>query len=185
MKEQNRFPVLFVAVVVALVLARLAWEHFTGGVQSHHPLRRADLPAISNWYGLITLPALALIVGMRARSHPASPVFLGLPKEILIPLLGAAIYGTALVTTLLVEAPTLRSMALAGLFLCALALPVYRAEYILGFVMSLTPAVGGVLPVAFAGVFALLSFVTRYLFRLLLAFVRGRDRADEDGAGPR
>gem|GEM_PF-5307569 len=29
--------------------ALLTYEHFNGGVQSHHLLDRRDLPAISNW----------------------------------------------------------------------------------------------------------------------------------------
>ena len=49
-----------ITVLVALAeLGHLAWEHFHGGVVSHHLLNRADLPAISNAWGAVFLPALA------------------------------------------------------------------------------------------------------------------------------
>ncbi len=33
-------------------------EYFNGGVVSHNLLAREDLPAISNWWGLLTVPLL-------------------------------------------------------------------------------------------------------------------------------
>ncbi len=36
------------ALVMLLALALLAWEHFHGGVSSHHILHSADMPAIAN-----------------------------------------------------------------------------------------------------------------------------------------
>ena len=42
----------------AVMIVQLAWEASHGGIQSHHLLARADLPAVSNLWGLATLPAL-------------------------------------------------------------------------------------------------------------------------------
>ncbi len=56
-----------------------------------------------------------------------------------------------------------------GLFLIAFALPVYRAEYMLGFVTGMTFAFGGVLPTLVAGVFAATSYVVRSVFRWIIA----------------
>jgi hypothetical protein len=58
----NRFPVLLPVAGFAFAAAHLAFEHFTGGVQSHNLLNRPDLPAISNWLGLVTLPLLVAVV---------------------------------------------------------------------------------------------------------------------------
>jgi hypothetical protein len=65
-------------------------------------------------------------------------------------------------------------IAFAGLFPCALALPVYRAEYILGFVVGMTATFGSVIPSVFALVLAALSFIARRVFRLLISACRSR-----------
>lgn len=66
-----------------------------------------------------------------------------------------------------------------GLVLVALALPIYRAEYVLGFVMGMTLTFGGVLPALVATVFASLSFLARLAYRFVVSVVRSRrSRAD-------
>jgi hypothetical protein len=36
----------------------LAWEYLNGGFRSHHLLANPDLPAVSNWWGLLVIPLL-------------------------------------------------------------------------------------------------------------------------------
>jgi F0F1-type ATP synthase assembly protein I len=45
-----------------VVLLFLLIKHYSGGVVTHHLLGREDLPGISNWWGLVTVPLLAWIV---------------------------------------------------------------------------------------------------------------------------
>jgi hypothetical protein len=85
----NRFPVLMPVAGLAFAALHLAYEHFTGGVQSHNLLNRPDLPAISNWLGLVTLPLLGVVLGLRIRSHPSPARFVGMPRPVLTALAGA------------------------------------------------------------------------------------------------
>lgn len=48
-KQRKRF--LLTLVVVLCIWSLLIWQHFHGGVPSHHLLHRSDLPAVSNWWG--------------------------------------------------------------------------------------------------------------------------------------
>ena len=48
-------PLVPVAAFV-FALAHIGFEHFNGGVKTHHFLARADLPGFSNWLALIVLP---------------------------------------------------------------------------------------------------------------------------------
>ena len=41
-----------------ITLLFVLWEYFSGGVVSHNLLARADMPAFSNWWGLLTVPLL-------------------------------------------------------------------------------------------------------------------------------
>ncbi len=47
MSEQQppRLRLYLTALVTLTELARLAWEHLSGGVASHHVLNRSDTPA--------------------------------------------------------------------------------------------------------------------------------------------
>lgn len=52
---------VFIAISTLYIWALLAYEHLNSGVVSHHLLQREDLPAISNWWGALVLPLLALL----------------------------------------------------------------------------------------------------------------------------
>jgi hypothetical protein len=172
----NRFPVLLPVAGLAFAALHLAYEHFTGGVQSHNLLNRPDLPAISNWLGLVTLPLLGVVLGLRIRSHPSPARFVGMPRPVLTALAGAFLYGGVLAASFELGASGITSVAFIGLFVVALALPVYRAEYVTGFVTGMTVTFGGVLPLLVAVVVASFSFVVRYSLRLIAALL-GKKRA--------
>ena len=91
MNETYRFPILIPLAALLFAAAHLTFEHYTGGVRSHHLLNRPDLPAISNWLGLITLPLLGVVLGLRVRTHPSSTRWAGIPVPVLAALLGALI----------------------------------------------------------------------------------------------
>ena len=82
MKEPRRFPILIPLAALVFAAAHLTYEHFTGGVRSHHVLNRPDLPAISNWFGLLTLPLLGVVLGLRVRTHPPSRRWAGVPVPV-------------------------------------------------------------------------------------------------------
>ncbi|MDW7549761.1 hypothetical protein [Pseudoalteromonas peptidolytica] len=55
---------------ILLVISTLMWQHLNGGIVSHYLLHRADLPAVSNAWGIIIIPALAWLTALRL--HKAS-----------------------------------------------------------------------------------------------------------------
>jgi hypothetical protein len=54
------------------------------------------------------------------------------------------------------------------------AFPVYRAEYVLGFVVGMTFTFGAVIPLLVALLVGTVSLVARYGFRAVARVVRGR-----------
>jgi hypothetical protein len=62
MTASPRFPTWLPIAALLFAAAHLGFEHFNGGVQSHHLLQRADMPSISNWLGLGLLPLLVALV---------------------------------------------------------------------------------------------------------------------------
>jgi hypothetical protein len=163
MKDSGRFPILIPLASLAFAAAHLTFEHFTGGVRSHHLLNHTNLPAISNWFELITLPFLGVVLAKKVHAHPTSKRWAIIPVPMLIALLSAFIYGAILIASFLIGAEHITSIAFLGLFVCGVVFPVYRVEYILGFVAGMTFIIGGVLPFLFAIIFAAGSFVLRYI----------------------
>jgi hypothetical protein len=166
--------VVLLLPLAALVYAAafVAFEHFNGGVRTHHFLARSDLPGFSNWLSLLVLPLLGIILAVRAKSEQSVRAGGVLSRRLVAGLAGSLAYGAALAAAFLFGLEQVSLVLFIGLFLCAIAFPVYRAEYILGFVVGMTIAFGSVIPLAFALVFATISFALRRIGVLVLSAIR-------------
>lgn len=168
---------LWLTVVVALFAAlHVGWEFLGGGIRSHHLLDRADLPAISNAWGLLSLPVLAWLLIGRMQARSIAPLSFGLDRSILLAMAGALVYGVVLSLGFTAGHASVTSALFMGLFVLAVVLPLYRAEYLLGFVLGMTVTFGAVLPMLVGSVFMLLSVLLHPLARYLVRAV-GRKRA--------
>jgi len=150
----------------------VAFEYFNGGVRTHHFLARGDLPGFSNWLSLLVLPLLGVVLSVRAKSEQG-----GRASGILSPTLAAATagslaYGAAIAASFHFGLEQVSLVLFLGLFLGAIAFPVYRAEYIFGFVVGMTIAFGSVIPLAFALFFGTVSFVLRRVWVLGATAIR-------------
>ena len=117
------------AVAVGLVALHLGWEWSQGGIASHHFLADPSMPAISNAWGLLWLPLLAVIYAPSIRRRAIGP---GLR-------------------------PRWRPGMVAGL-LGGLAAGGTIAAFVLGFLAGAMVAIGAILPSIFAFAFAAISF---------------------------
>lgn len=173
-QAHSRAPAYLALAALAIGVVHLGYEHLNGGVQSHHLLNRSDLPAVSNWLGLLILPLLGSVLGLRVRNHSMSSGRSALPAGAWVGLVGSFLYGAALASAFELDASAVTSGLFLGLFVLAVALPIYRAEYILGFVVGMTFTFGAVLPALVASVLALVSVLVRYAVRAAAATVRRR-----------
>ncbi len=136
------------AFVLALLLAgaQLGWEHLHGGIAVHHVLNRADLPGLSNAWGLLTLPALAAWASGRiARRWPQGRTRIAIGFGV------ALLFGALISLGFVQDWPELSATALFSMIALALALPGYRPECWLGFVLGMMWTFGGVLPTLIGG----------------------------------
>ncbi len=168
-------PVLiFSAFIVALL--HILWEHFNGGVLTHHLLADANNPGFSNWWGLLSLPALtwAALTAIEKRNPKESGDF----KAAGISALQKKYFFAGLIFSLL--ASLLWEFDQEGVLQYFILLPwalsfflrIYLPETTLGFVLGMTYTFGGVLPILFSVViqgvgFLIYSIVYRGGKRLL------------------
>lgn len=168
--------------VALFVWALLAWEYTHGGIVVHHVLARDDLPALSNAWGGVVLPGLAWIllgrIQRRLVTNRAASGGADGRLGMIAGFVGAAVYGVVMSYCYVQGSADITSFLARALLPLALVLPIYRSEYVLGFVLAMAYTFGGILPVAFASLVALIAFVIHHGARWVLgaagAFIRRR-----------
>ena len=162
---------ILTALALVFEMAHLCWEHTHGGVLAHHLLNRADLPAISNWWGLLLIPALTWHLAGRMQRRLVQR---GASRQaVLAGFFASLAYGAALALAFSMGQEIVTYLFL-GLFVIALLVPAYRAEYVLGFVLGMTFTFGAVLPTIIACVIATFSRLTHWLFGSVWRLIQKR-----------
>lgn len=168
---------LYVTVIVTIaILSLLLWNHFNGGVPSHHILAREDLPEISNWWGAVLLPLLTLLLTYRVekrltgQNKVQSPLT-NIPKSVTIGFFLALLFGITLSSFFSLGNTEVPGYMLMGALGTALFFPIYRAECLLGFVIGMTYTFGAVLPTGIGSILALIGAVIYLGIRPLILYV--------------
>ncbi len=162
----QRFRYYFVGIAALACMAQIGWEAFNGGVISHHILHRADLPAISNWWSLLLVPTLAWFLSgvILKRFLQTTKVDENRLKMAVIGgFAGGFLIGAALSFAFLGKHLNVAGVLFQGMFLAALIVPLYRAEYLLGFVLAMMFTFGAVLPTAIGCIVAAVAAIAHLL----------------------
>jgi len=165
----------------ALILVGLflLWEYFHGGVNTHYLLARKDLPGISNWWGLLTIPVLSWIVHSliqrrQSNKKQSQPNHDNEESTILKRFLASLAFGILL--SLLWEF-RLEGLLQYLIFLpvvIALFRPVHFPECLLGFVLGMLYTFGGILPILVGTVLVVLSWIANKLIREGILFIASK-----------
>ncbi|OGO80698.1 MAG: hypothetical protein A2203_15330 [Chromatiales bacterium RIFOXYA1_FULL_46_5] len=162
--HQHRW--IIVAAASLYVWALLAFEHFNGGVISHHLLQRDDLPAISNWWGALLLPVLSWFLTGRTYRR----VVTGYSLAVVAGFLGALLFGVLLSVLFQYQQQQMLSVLMLSLPVLALIFPLYRAECLLGFVLGMCFTFGALIPTGVGVLVVLMSFILHKTLRPLFGF---------------
>ncbi|MBT9500397.1 MAG: hypothetical protein IV092_04080 [Burkholderiaceae bacterium] len=165
---------LITALVALAELGHLAWQVFHGGIQRHHLLNQADLPAISNAWGAVFLPLLAWFLAGRLLRRATGPQA---AKGLALAALGALVAGIALSLAFVSGNADAPAYILLGIILVGLVLPTYRSEYVLGFVLGMAVTFGPILPALVVSFIAAVSAMVHYLLRPAFGWALARVRA--------
>lgn len=179
-QQAKRIRIYLTVAVLLAEIGHLAWEHFHGGIASHHFLNRADMPAVSNGWGLLLLPAISWFLGgiaLRRSIATAAAVTInvpggqaeaaGLARGVFVGFFAGLLFGASLAATFSLGYQDVTSILFFGMLLLALVFRVYRAECVLGFVLGMTFTFGAILPALVASVVAVISAVAhRVLYPL-------------------
>jgi MFS family permease len=174
-KNLHQLRILITSIVTMLIFGLLLWTYSHGGVPSHYILQRKDLPEISNWWGGLLLPILTWFllgrIKKRLEKQPSeTPARKSeIPKVIRLFLIGLAFSILVAVSFTYDYQPFLENVPLI-LFAISMLIPIYYAEFILGFVLGMTYTFGAVIPTAFVVIVAIVGFLIFQFVRLLFQF---------------
>ena len=181
MNKTNFFTLrlYFTAIVTFAKWTLLVWNYFHGGIPSHHLLADENLPEVSNIWGGILLPVLTwfllyrIQVRINRRNNANSSVTYSISK-ILYGFVAAVLFGIVLSTFFTFGNTDVPGYMLILLFLPAAFIPVYRSEYILGFVIGMTYTFKAVLPTLVGSILALIGFVIYFCARPVILYLRSK-----------
>jgi hypothetical protein len=179
-KYFKKITYYLISIVVILELGHLFWEHFNGGVLSHHLLNRSDFPAISNWWGIIILPLLAWFSTTRIKKRitfPLNGVSIApkIQNGILIGFFGMLIVSILQSLAFEFGYQNITMYMALGVLITGLFLPIYRAECILGHVLGAVFAFGPVIPFIGISVMASVSAFSNLCLKPLILRIVGRN----------
>jgi hypothetical protein len=156
-RDIRRRQVYAALSVTFITLTSLLWAHVHGGVTTHHILHRADMPGISNWWGLLILPTLTwFLVG---RTLHRAGTDRSAPRRAILNGIAACAYGAALSICFQLGFTDATAAIFFGAFAIGFVLPVFRAEIVLGFIFGMCIVFGAAIPTVFGSLIALVSWI--------------------------
>lgn len=181
MNEKLFFKVqlCFTAIVVIAIFTLLFWNYFHEGVPSHHILNDESLPEISNWWGGLLLPLLVWflfytlkkrVVGIKDENRSVQKF----PINIIYAFICALILGVLLSVFFTLGYANFPAYIILIILVSGLFFPIYRAEYLLGFVIGMTFTFGAVLPTGVGFILALIGAFLYLCIRPIILYVISR-----------
>jgi len=173
------YRLYFTGVVTIAIGALLLWTHYNGGVPNHHLLHRKELPAISNWWSGLLIPLVTWFLLSRIQKRiiqakdGESPIE-QISGNIILGFIGALCYSASMAIFFAYDLGYITGYMLLGLLLIAFFYPVYRSEFILGFILGMTFTFGAFIPAAIACIFSLLGLLIYRFFRPALFYIFSR-----------
>ena len=173
-----RTRIIFTGIVTILIWVHLAWDYFHEGVPTHRILHREDLPGISNWWGGIVLPLftwfLLNLIQKRMNENDKSNINENL-IHFVYRFLGALLFGILLSFFFTIGSDIPGYMMIAIIIL-SFFIPLYRPEYLLGFVLGMTYTFGAILPMGIGIILTVLCIISYKFIRYGILYIISKVR---------
>ena len=161
------FSLFFIVLISIAIWILLLWNHFNGGIPSHHILANENLPKISNAWGAILMPVLTWLAVNRvgARENIKDKSIREIPLKVIITFFTSLFIGLSIATSFTLAISGLPLVLLQLVLAASLFFPIYRAEGLLGFVLGITYTFGAVLPTGVGLILCVIGYLVYNLVR--------------------
>lgn len=164
---------MFLTILFTLaVWSHIIWDHFHGGIPVHYVLHNPDLPGIPNWLGGIIFPFFTWYLLYRIQKRINKPdltVTAEHFKKIILRFF-ASFCVSVLIAICFVNGFDAIDFIMGTLFLLAFIFPLYKSEYLLGWVLGSVFTFGAILPMVFGSILAGLFFIFYEIPRKVLPY---------------
>jgi hypothetical protein len=179
----NRLKISMMIGVVLFQMCCLAWEYVNGGVVTHHFFMRSDLPGVSNWWGLVILPALVWWAAVRVEKRVNNPLSQQFDdsrqfyRGVLIAFITLLLVSLVQSTIFSFGYANIAMFFLLGLMLAAIFVPLHKMECILGYVLGATFFTGPAMPFVGVVIFSVVSVLSHLCIKPLFIRIKNVKKA--------
>ena len=176
MKLPLRLRILITTIVTLLVWGHIAWDHFHSGIPTHYLLHDDNLPGIPNWLGAIVLPFFTWFLLYRVHQRidlPNIPNASESINKVFLRFIAAFLISVSIAIFFTLEIDIIDYL-MGCIFIMAFFFPLYKSEYLLGWVLGSAFTFGAIIPIGFGSIFALIFYVFYKLRGLILGLFQSK-----------
>lgn len=174
MKLPLRLRILITTIVLLLVWGHIAWDYFHGGIPTHYLLHDDNMPGFPNWLGGIILPFFTWFLLYRIHKridNTEGDVASESLRIVLFRFIAAALVAIAISVCFIHDVKEI-DYILGAVLVLAFFFPIYKSEYLLGWVLGASFTFGAIIPMGFGSIFALVFFIFYTFPRKLIGFFK-------------
>lgn len=176
MKLTLRIRILITSLVTLLVWGHILWDHLHGGIPTHFLLHDDNLPGIPNWLGAIVLPFFTWFLLYRIHTRidwPDIPVASESLRKVILRFILAFLISVSIAIFFTMEIDIIEYI-MGSIFILAFFFPLYKSEFLLGWVLGSTFTFGAIIPMGFGSIFALIFFIFYKISRAVFGLLRSK-----------
>lgn len=164
---------LITGVFTLYALSLILWDYFHAGVPVHYLFHSDDFPGFSNWWGVLIVPIFSWIILKRLSDRDDLTDDSG-ARYMLLRFLLAAVFGIIVCLFFFSEANEMVSYLMLALLAISFFFPLYKGEFVLGYVMSTLFAFGAFIPTLGALILMCLLFLFYRIGRLVASVLQAK-----------
>ena len=165
-----RNRILVTGMVTLLFWSNLFWDYFHQGVPSHYLLHREDLPKISNWWGGLVVPIVTWYLLYRIAKRLQKKTSSMQTKKVGYGFFGALFFSLIL-SFLFTQGSAIPDYMMLALFFVSFFVPLFTAEFLLGYILGMSYVFGGIIAIASGVVLSLVFYITYKVLRAGLVYL--------------
>ena len=155
--NQNR-RLLITLIITLIVWGHIVWDYFHGGIPTHYLFHNGDLPGIPNWWGGLVLPFFTYFLLYRIHKRIDSPNTKEGLQQVVLSFLASVLVAISIAICFMNTIDVI-DYIMGSLFILAFFKPLYKAEYLLGWVLGSAFTFGAIIPIGFGSLICLFFFI--------------------------
>ncbi|MFS4468003.1 hypothetical protein [Maribacter sp. 2210JD10-5] len=170
LKIDFKFRLFLTLIFTFIIWSHIGWDYHNGGVPVHYLFQSDEMPGISNFWGAILFPFFSFYLLSRIQKRIDESAIENLKKVGLRFLISLCCSGA--ISFFFLNNVDVIDYIMVAILLLAFIFPLYKSEYLLGWVVGSMFTFGAVIPMVFGSILTLLFFGFYQLKKLVVGLFR-------------